>query len=94
MKFYNEFKEEIPSDIVHNAEDKGCYSVKYIYIKGKKYRSALPATNLNINKESRPFRNYERARDNEELLGSFEGIEWVVYKSPKDSTKKNIKVVE
>ena len=41
MKFYNEHKEEIPSDIVHKAEAIGCYSVKYIYKNGKKYGSVL-----------------------------------------------------
>lgn len=93
MKFYNEHKEEIPSDIVHKAEAIGCYSVKYIYKNGKKYRP-FPAPNLNITKESRAFRKDTSAEKHKIILGCIDGVEWVVYKSPKGSKNKGLITVE
>lgn len=95
MKFYNEDNEEIPSDIVHKAEAIECYSVKYIYKAGKKYRSHLPTPNLNIIKESRPFRTHTSAEKHKKSLGrDADGVEWVVYESPKGSRNKGLSIAE
>lgn len=87
MKFYNEFNEEIPSDIVHKAEAMECYSVKYIYQDDKEYR-CFPASNLNVKGESRPFRSDESAKEYKEPVGSFNEVKWVVYSSPTGSRTK------
>ena len=81
MKYYNKYDEEIPSSIVQIAEEKGCYSVLYIYKAGKNY--GKPVSNLNIKDRSTHFDSDDNARPYQVSLGNEDDIEWVVFKSPK-----------
>jgi len=80
MKYYNESNEVIPSNIVQIAEEKGCYSVLYIYKAGKNY--GKPKSNLSIKGKSTPFDSDDNARHHQVSLGAEDGIEWVIFESP------------
>ncbi|MDP3014218.1 MAG: hypothetical protein Q8M92_08265, partial [Candidatus Subteraquimicrobiales bacterium] len=84
--------EEIPSDIVHKAEAIGCYSVLYIYIAGKNY--GKPKSNLNIKEKPTPFESDDNARLHQRSLDKKDGIEWVVFESPKGSKNKGLTIVD